>query len=91
MVSRGTVDIATLTMIYVILGLGLNVVVGLSGLLVLGYGVLLWASAPVISDLAQVTGGWALLVGLLWALVLSVPTLALGRVLKVFSLRIFSK
>lgn len=37
-VSRGTVDIATLTMIYVILGLGLNVVVGLSGLLVLGYG-----------------------------------------------------
>lgn len=38
LVSRGTVDIATLTMIYVILGLGLNVVVGLSGLLVLGYG-----------------------------------------------------
>lgn len=37
-VSRGAVDIATLTMIYVILGLGLNVVVGLSGLLVLGYG-----------------------------------------------------
>ncbi|MCI4232414.1 high-affinity branched-chain amino acid ABC transporter permease LivM [Dickeya dianthicola] len=37
-VSRGTVDIATLTMIYIILGLGLNVVVGLSGLLVLGYG-----------------------------------------------------
>ena len=35
MVSRGTVDIATLTMIYIILGLGLNVVVGLSGLLVL--------------------------------------------------------
>lgn len=38
MVSRGPVDIATLTMIYIILGLGLNVVVGLSGLLVLGYG-----------------------------------------------------
>lgn len=38
LVSRGTVDIATLTLIYVILGLGLNVVVGLSGLLVLGYG-----------------------------------------------------
>lgn len=36
--SRGTVDIATLTLIYVMLGLGLNVVVGLSGLLVLGYG-----------------------------------------------------
>lgn len=38
MASRGSVDIATLTMIYIILGLGLNVVVGLSGLLVLGYG-----------------------------------------------------
>ncbi|MBS0848224.1 high-affinity branched-chain amino acid ABC transporter permease LivM [Citrobacter sp. JGM124] len=38
MVSRGSIDIATLTMIYIILGLGLNVVVGLSGLLVLGYG-----------------------------------------------------
>ncbi|NHB93030.1 high-affinity branched-chain amino acid ABC transporter permease LivM [Photorhabdus cinerea] len=36
-VSRGSVDIATLTLIYVMLGLGLNVVVGLSGLLVLGY------------------------------------------------------
>ncbi|HEO9035241.1 TPA: high-affinity branched-chain amino acid ABC transporter permease LivM [Serratia marcescens] len=38
LVSRGTVDIATLTLIYVMLSLGLNVVVGLSGLLVLGYG-----------------------------------------------------
>lgn len=37
MVSRGSVDIATLTLIYIMLGLGLNVVVGLSGLLVLGY------------------------------------------------------
>ncbi|WP_445496316.1 high-affinity branched-chain amino acid ABC transporter permease LivM [Photorhabdus sp. SF281] len=36
-VSRGSVDIATLTLIYVMLGLGLNIVVGLSGLLVLGY------------------------------------------------------
>ncbi|QXF35351.1 high-affinity branched-chain amino acid ABC transporter permease LivM [Photorhabdus luminescens] len=36
-VSRGSVDIATLTLIYVMLGLGLNAVVGLSGLLVLGY------------------------------------------------------
>lgn len=31
LVSRGSVDIATLTLIYVMLGLGLNVVVGLSG------------------------------------------------------------
>ncbi|MEG3110845.1 MULTISPECIES: high-affinity branched-chain amino acid ABC transporter permease LivM [Pantoea] len=38
LVSRGTVDIATMTLIYIMLGLGLNVVVGLSGLLVLGYG-----------------------------------------------------
>lgn len=38
MVSRGSIDIATLTLIYIMLGLGLNVVVGLSGLLVLGYG-----------------------------------------------------
>ncbi|MGG7053886.1 ABC transporter permease subunit, partial [Salmonella enterica subsp. enterica] len=38
LVSRGSVDIATMTMIYIILGLGLNVEVGLSGLLVLGYG-----------------------------------------------------
>ena len=38
MASRGSIDIATMTMIYIILGLGLNVVVGLSGLLVLGYG-----------------------------------------------------
>ncbi|MBB1486383.1 high-affinity branched-chain amino acid ABC transporter permease LivM [Oceanospirillum sediminis] len=35
--SRGAVDIATLTLIYVMLGLGLNVVVGLAGLLDLGY------------------------------------------------------
>ncbi|PHM37070.1 branched-chain amino acid ABC transporter permease [Xenorhabdus mauleonii] len=35
--SRGSIDIATLTLIYIMLGLGLNIVVGLSGLLVLGY------------------------------------------------------
>lgn len=37
MVSRGAVDLATLTLIYVMLGLGLNIVVGLAGLLDLGY------------------------------------------------------
>lgn len=36
-VSRGSVDLATLVLIYVILALGLNVVVGLAGLLDLGY------------------------------------------------------
>ncbi len=36
-VSRSAVDLATLALIYVMLGLGLNVVVGLAGLLDLGY------------------------------------------------------
>ncbi len=35
--SRGSVDIATLALIYVMLGLGLNIVVGFAGLLDLGY------------------------------------------------------
>ncbi|MAA65688.1 MAG: high-affinity branched-chain amino acid ABC transporter permease LivM [Alteromonadaceae bacterium] len=35
--SRGSVDLATLVLIYIMLGLGLNVVVGLAGLLDLGY------------------------------------------------------
>ncbi len=35
--SRGTVDIATLALIYVMMGLGLNIVVGFAGLLDLGY------------------------------------------------------
>ena len=37
MASRGDIDLATLTLIYIMLGLGLNVVVGLAGLLDLGY------------------------------------------------------
>jgi branched-chain amino acid transport system permease protein len=36
-VDRGTVDIATLVLIYVMLGTGLNIVVGMAGLLDLGY------------------------------------------------------
>ncbi|RRD58937.1 high-affinity branched-chain amino acid ABC transporter permease LivM [Comamonadaceae bacterium OH2545_COT-014] len=35
--TRGAVDIATLVLIYVMLGIGLNIVVGLAGLLDLGY------------------------------------------------------
>jgi branched-chain amino acid transport system permease protein len=35
--SRGAVDVATLALIYIVLGLGLNVVVGFAGLLDLGY------------------------------------------------------
>ncbi len=37
LVSRGSVDLATLALIYIMLGLGLNIVVGLAGLLDLGY------------------------------------------------------
>ena len=37
MSSRGATDLATLVLIYVMLGLGLNIVVGLAGLLDLGY------------------------------------------------------
>lgn len=37
LVSRGPVDLATLVLIYIMLGLGLNIVVGLAGLLDLGY------------------------------------------------------
>ena len=35
--SRGHIDLATLAMIYIMLGLGLNIVVGFAGLLDLGY------------------------------------------------------
>ena len=35
--SRGAIDLATLVLIYVMLGLGLNIVIGLAGLLDLGY------------------------------------------------------
>lgn len=35
--SRGAVDVATLALIYIMLGLGLNIVVGFAGLLDLGY------------------------------------------------------
>jgi len=35
--SRGNVDVVTLALIYVVLGLGLNIVVGFAGLLDLGY------------------------------------------------------
>ncbi|NOR51949.1 MAG: DUF3382 domain-containing protein, partial [Gammaproteobacteria bacterium] len=35
--SRGSVDLATLALIYIMMGLGLNIVVGFAGLLDLGY------------------------------------------------------
>ncbi len=61
-----------------------------AGALVSIYGLGLAASWPVIADLVGVAGGGALAVGLIWALALSLPTLAAGRALRVFSLNIFS-
>ena len=56
--SRGAVDIATLILIYVMLGLGLNIVVGLAGLLDLGY-VGFYAVAPTPTRCCRTTTGSA--------------------------------
>lgn len=55
--SRGAVDIATLVLIYVMLGIGLNIVVGLAGLLDLGYVGFYAVGAYTYALLAQY-GGW---------------------------------
>ncbi|MDG4552420.1 MAG: high-affinity branched-chain amino acid ABC transporter permease LivM [Candidatus Contendobacter sp.] len=51
--SRGAVDVATLALIYVMLGLGLNIVVGFAGLLVLGYAAFYAVGAYTYAFLAQ--------------------------------------
>jgi branched-chain amino acid transport system permease protein len=51
--SRGAVDVATLALIYVMLGLGLNIVVGFAGLLVLGYAAFYAVGAYTYALLAQ--------------------------------------
>ncbi len=51
--SRGAVDVATLALIYVMLGLGLNIVVGFAGLLVLGYAAFYAVGAYAYALLAQ--------------------------------------
>ena len=51
--SRGAVDVMTLALIYVILGLGLNIVVGFAGLLVLGYAAFYAVGAYTYALLAQ--------------------------------------
>ncbi|MDG4585328.1 MAG: DUF3382 domain-containing protein, partial [Candidatus Competibacter sp.] len=51
--SRGAVDIMTLALIYVMLGLGLNIVVGFAGLLVLGYAAFYAVGAYAYALLAQ--------------------------------------
>ena len=55
-VSRGAVDLATLVLIYIMLGLGLNVVVGLAGLLDLGYVAFYAVGAYTFALLSQYVG-----------------------------------
>jgi len=54
--SRGAVDVMTLALIYVMLGLGLNIVVGFAGLLVLGYAAFYAVGAYTYAYLAQQYG-----------------------------------
>ena len=56
--SRGAVDIATLILIYVMLGLGLNIVVGFAGLLDLGF-VGFYAVGAYTYALLYHWGGWS--------------------------------
>ncbi len=55
-VSRGSVDLATLVLIYIMLALGLNVVVGLAGLLDLGYVAFYAVGAYTFALLSEYTG-----------------------------------
>jgi len=83
-VSRGSVDLATLVLIYVMLALGLNVVVGLAGLLDLGYVAFYAVGAytfALLSDYAGFSFWMSLPIGALLAalfgLVLGFPVLRL--------------
>ena len=83
-VARGAVDLATLVLIYVMLALGLNVVVGLAGLLDLGYVAFYAVGAYTFALLSQYAGisFWmALPIGAclaaLFGLVLGFPVLRL--------------
>ncbi|MCK2150645.1 MULTISPECIES: high-affinity branched-chain amino acid ABC transporter permease LivM [Marinobacter] len=82
--SRGAVDLATLVLIYIMLALGLNVVVGLAGLLDLGYVAFYAVGAYTFALLSQYLGvsfWFALPIGALLAatfgLVLGFPVLRL--------------
>ena len=84
LVSRGSVDLATLVLIYVMLALGLNVVVGLAGLLDLGYVAFYAVGAYTFALLSQYFGFsfWAALpigacLAALFGLVLGFPVLRL--------------
>ncbi len=84
MVDRRLIDVATLVLTYVMLGWGLNIVVGLAGLLDLGY-VAFYAVGAYSYALLSVTFGWSFwiclpLAGLLAALfgvILGFPVLRL--------------
>jgi len=84
MASRGAVDLATLVLIYVMLALGLNVVVGLAGLLDLGYVAFYAVGAYTFALLSQYYGvsfWFALPIGAalaaLFGLILGFPVLRL--------------
>lgn len=84
MVSRGSVDLATLTLIYIMLGLGLNIVVGLAGLLDLGFVAFYAVGAYTYALLSQYAGlsFWACLpisagLAALFGFVLGFPVLRL--------------
>ncbi|WP_029652329.1 high-affinity branched-chain amino acid ABC transporter permease LivM [Marinobacter daepoensis] len=83
-VSRGSVDLATLVLIYIMLALGLNVVVGLAGLLDLGYVAFYAVGAYTFALLSQYAGFsfWMALplgacLAALFGLVLGFPVLRL--------------
>ena len=79
MASRGAMEVMTLALIYIMLGLGLNIVVGFAGLLVLGYAAFYAVGAYTYALLAQhydlsfwlclpLAGGLAALTGFLLGL-----------------------
>lgn len=61
-----------------------------AGALAAGYGLVIAHSQSWIVDATGLEGGWALTAGLGWAVLLSLPTLVLGRLFGVFTLRVFS-
>ncbi|MEM1387906.1 MAG: oligosaccharide flippase family protein [Pseudomonadota bacterium] len=60
-----------------------------AGILVIAYALILWATWEFLAQAVGAEGGWAILVGLIWSIFLSVPILLIGQRLKVFSLSIF--
>src|ERR1700712_3993249 len=84
--SRGAVDIATLILIYVMLGLGLNIVVGLAGLLALGYVGFCFCVCLPLAGLASATFGFLLGFPVLRLRgdYLAIVTLGFGEIIRLF-------